>query len=155
VTANISAALDPRCVVLELSGRKKRAVIEELVAALDRAGKIGDAKKLTSELLEREKLTSTALGQGIAVPHTLSSEAPSTTIAVGRAPAGIKYDAPDNKPVTLVFLMVGPPGAHSTHLRLLSRLARYLHDEDFRRALLEADSTDALTRLFEERETPS
>lgn len=152
MTASFSDILDPACVVPELSGRKKRQVIEELVAALARAGKIGDASRLTEEILEREKLTSTAIGHGIAVPHKLSDEAPDTALAVGRAPAGVKFDAPDNEPVTLVFLLVGPTGAHGAHLRLLSRLSRYLHDPGFRDALRSAADAEDITRLLAERE---
>lgn len=150
--ATISGILDPRCVVLELSSRRKQDVVEELLAGLDAAGKIGNRAQLAREIMEREKLTSTAIGHGIAVPHRLSSEVSETTLAVGRAPAGIKFDAPDNQPVTLVFLLVGPAGAHTLHLRLLSRLSRYLHDEAFRRALLEAATAEDIVRLFEEQE---
>jgi fructose-specific phosphotransferase system IIA component len=152
VTATLSDILDPRCVVLELSGRKKRAVIEELVGTLEAAGKVTNARRLTSELLEREKLTSTAIGHGVAVPHKLSEEVPQTAFAVGRASDGVKFDAPDNEPVTLVFLLVGPAGAHGTHLRLLSRLSRYLHDPAFRDALRAAGTAEELTRLIADRE---
>ena len=152
MAATISEILDPRCVVLELAGKRKREVIEELVNTLDAAEKIDDAARLTAELMEREKLTSTAIGHGIAVPHKLSSEVSASAMAVGRAPSGIKFDAPDNQPVTLVFLLVGPAGAHGTHLKLLSRLSRYLHDQSFRAALLEAPDAESLARLFTERE---
>ena len=152
MTASFSEILDPTCVVLELSTRKKRPVIEELVAALENAGKIGDARTLAEEILEREKLTSTAIGHGIAVPHRLSDQVPETTLAFGRSSAGVKFDAPDNAPVTLVFLLVGPTGAHTAHLRLLSRLSRYLNDPEFRGALHAAQSAEEVARLFAERE---
>ncbi|MFP4373917.1 MAG: PTS sugar transporter subunit IIA [Spirochaetaceae bacterium] len=152
MTAPFSEILDASCVVLELSARKKRAVIEELVATLKSAGKIGDARTLVDEILEREKLTSTAIGNGIAVPHKLSDEVPETTLAFGRSSEGIKFDAPDNIPVTLVFLLVGPTGAHTAHLRLLSRLARYLHDTEFRTALESEQRAEEIPKLFAERE---
>lgn len=152
MTATLSGILDPRCVVLDLSARRKRQVIEELVTVLDEAGKVGDAEKLVKEILEREKQTSTAIGNGIAVPHSLSDEVPETAMAFGRAPAGVKFAAPDNEPVTLVFLLIGPTGAHTAHLRLLSRLSRYLHDPAFRSNLLEASSVEALVELFGERD---
>ena len=153
MTASFSDILDPQCVVLELSGRKKRAVIEELVDVLAQAGKVGDAGALKKEILEREKLTSTAVGHGIAMPHKLSAEAQETALAFGRSPTGVKFDAPDNEAVTLVFLLVGPAGAHTAHLRLLSRLSRYLHDATFRDALRSAQSADEIARLFAERES--
>ncbi len=155
MTASFSKMLDPSCVVLELSARKKRPVIEELVATLESAGKIGDTRTLADEILEREKLTSTAIGHGIAVPHKLSDQVTETTLAFGRSSQGVKFDAPDNAPVTLVFLLVGPTGAHTAHLRLLSRLSRYLNDTDFRSALHEAQTAEEVTRLFADRESRS
>ena len=152
MTATLSDILDPRCVVLELTARRKRQVIEELVSTLDAADKVGNAKKLAKEILEREKLTPTAIGHGVAVPHKLSEEVPETALAIGRVAGGVKFGAPDNQPVTLVFLLIGPNGAHTAHLRLLSRLSRYLHDPAFRSSLLEAPSAEALVDVFAERE---
>ncbi|MFP4204682.1 MAG: PTS sugar transporter subunit IIA [Spirochaetaceae bacterium] len=152
MAAALSDILDPRCVIPELRSRRKRDVIDELVSTLEATDKVRDARRLADEIMEREKLTSTAIGHGIAVPHRLSEEVPQTAMAIGRAPGGVKFDAPDNEPVTLVFLLVGPAGAHGTHLRLLSRLSRYLHDASFRQALLAASEAEELTRLLTERE---
>ena len=152
MAATIVEALDPRCVSLDLKAKKKPEIIRELVALLADAGMITDADTVTREVLEREALTTTGIGGGIAIPHCLSASASTTRIAFGRRKSGAKFDAVDKRPVQLFFLMVGPPGAHNDHLRLLSRLARYLHDTKLRQALLGARNADEVLALFHDRE---
>lgn len=149
---SIADALDESCVKLDLGSRRKPELVRELVDVLAQAGKIADADTVTREVLEREALTTTGIGGGIAIPHCLSSSANRTVLAVGRRASGAKFDSVDKRPVYLFFLMVGPPGAHNEHLRLLSRLARYLHDPGLKKALLDARSPADVVEIFRERE---
>ncbi len=149
---NIVDALDASCIRLELTGRKTPEIIRELVNAVAEAGRINDADLVTAQMLERESLASTGIGGGIAIPHCLSAAAEETVLAVGRNRSGARFDAVDKRPVTLFFLMVGPPGAHYEHLRLLSKLARYLHDPSLKKALLDAQSPQDVVAAFESRE---
>jgi len=75
-----------------------------------------------------------------------------TAMAFGRKLEGARFDAVDNQPVALFFLLVGPEGSHTEHLRLLSRLSRYLHNPGFRQALLSASSPQDVLQAFAERE---
>jgi len=152
VIDSISRALDRECIRLELNGRKKPEIVRELVDVLASAGKIDDAEAITRLVLEREALTSTAIGDGIAIPHCLSDSVTRTTMAFGRKRGGAKFNAVDKRPVELFFLMVGPPDSPNEHLRLLSRLSRYLHDPGLRESLLSATDADEVLRLFRERE---
>jgi mannitol/fructose-specific phosphotransferase system IIA component (Ntr-type) len=152
VAENIIDALDASCVRLELTGKRKPEIIGELVGALASAGRIDDAELVTAQILERESLASTGIGGGIAIPHCLSSAAKGTVLGIGRKRAGARFDAVDKRPVTLFFLMVGPPGAQHEHLRLLSKLARYLHDPSLKTELLEARSPDDVVAAFASRE---
>lgn len=152
MTERIIDALDTCCIKLELDGRKKLDIIRELVALIADGGRITDADLVVSQILERESLATTGIGSGIAIPHCLSEAARETVLAVGRKRAGAKFDAVDRRPVSLFFLMVGPPDAHNEHLRLLSRLARYLHDPSLKEGLLEAASPEEVLALFEARE---
>jgi len=145
-------ALDSSCIALDLSGKKKPEIIRELVDLLAQGGKIDDADEVTRKVLEREQLTTTGIGGGIAIPHCLSPAASETHIAFGRKKSGARFDAVDKRPVQLFFLMVGPPGAHNEHLRLLSKLARYLHDPGLKQSLLSAREADEIIDLFRERE---
>ncbi|MFW5742696.1 MAG: PTS sugar transporter subunit IIA [Spirochaetota bacterium] len=145
--------LDESCVKLEIAARRKPEIIRELVEVLASAGKISDADEVTRRVVEREEMTTTGIGGGIAIPHCLSAAAPETTLAFGRSTRGAKFDAVDKRPVRLFFLMVGPPGAHNDHLRLLSRLARYLHDPELKQTLLDAEDAATVVSVFAERET--
>lgn len=148
----LAEALDPACVELDLNGRRKPEIVRELVELLGRAGKIQDVAGVTDLVLEREELTTTGIGGGIAIPHCLAESVDSTVLAFGRKLSGAKFDAVDKRPVFLFFLMVGPPGAHNEHLRLLSKLARYLHDPRLKQALLDADTPEQIVEVFRERE---
>ena len=148
----IGEALDSRCIRLELDARRKPEIVRELVDLLAQAGRINDAQMVTRQVLEREALTTTGIGGGIAIPHCLSAAATETHLAFGRKTAGAKFDAVDKRPVQLFFLMVGPPDAHNEHLRLLSKLARYLHDPRLKQALLTVQDVAEVVELFRQRE---
>jgi fructose-specific phosphotransferase system IIA component len=143
--------LDPACIDLNLKAKRKPELIEELVTLLNQGGKISDADRLTTEVVEREKLASTGIGRGIAIPHALSTTVTETVLAFGRH-KGARFDAVDNKPVKLFFLLVGPEGTQAEHLRVLSRLARYLHDDAFCNALRNASAPAEVIAAIESKE---
>jgi fructose-specific phosphotransferase system IIA component len=148
----LSELLDPDCIELDLKSRRKKDIIRELAEVLTRGGKISDTEALARGILEREKLTSTGLGDGIAIPHCMSSQVQETLIAFGRKASGVRFDAIDNRPVKLFLLLVGPADDHNRHLKVLSKLARYLHDDAFCRKLLEAENAGAVIQAFREKE---
>ena len=148
----ISEALAPECVNLALQGRRKPDVIHELVEMLADCGHISDAATVEAAVLDREELTTTGIGGGIAIPHCLTSEVERTILGVGRAKRPVRFEAVDNKPVTLFFIMVGPEGAHNEHLRLLSKLARYLHDTTLKQELLRASTPEEIVGLLAAKE---
>jgi mannitol/fructose-specific phosphotransferase system IIA component (Ntr-type) len=137
---------------LDLEGKKKQAIIAELVGLLAEADLISEPKQLIRELMKRERLSSTGIGDGIAIPHALSGNADRTVMAFGRKRTGAKFDAVDKQPVFLFFLLVGPKGAHTEHLKLLSKLSRVLHDPDLRKKLLAVDSAKEVIDLLRQRE---
>ena len=144
----ISDLLDPRSVETDLAAAGKREAIEEMVAVLARAMRVPEPERLAQELLERERLASTGVGGGIALPHKLLEGFDRSAIALGRSRGGIAFDAADGQPVTVLFLIVGPAGQHAEHLRLLSRLARLLRDESLTRELVNApDAAGMLAAL--------
>ncbi len=148
----ISDAIASECIDLSLQVRRKPEVIHELVAMLERAGRIANAAAVEAAVLAREELTTTGIGGGIAIPHCLTSEVESTVLGIGRSRRPVRFDAVDNKPVSLFFLMVGPEGAHNEHLRLLSKLARYLHDTSLKQGLLHARGAEEIVQLLREKE---
>ena len=150
---NISELLNPACIELDLSAKKKPDILRELSSVLARCGDVGNQDKLYKELLKREKMTSTGIGSGIAIPHCLSSQVKEMHVAFGRKLEGAKFDAVDNQPVSLFFLLAGPEGAHSRHLQILSRLARYLHDPAFCQELHTASSPEEVIDAFRRKES--
>ena len=148
----LSGILDERCVKLDLKARRKPDVLGELSEVLAAVHDIDDPSALAEELAEREKLSSTGIGNGIAIPHKLSGRVRQTGMAFARAPRGVKFDAVDRQPVRLFFLLVGPENTHTEHLKLLSRLSRYLHDPGFVRGLLEAATPQDVLDVFRQRE---
>ncbi|MBN1834771.1 MAG: PTS sugar transporter subunit IIA [Spirochaetales bacterium] len=144
--------LDPGCIELALKARRKEEALAELAGLLARAGRIADPEELTKALVAREKLTSTGIGAGIAIPHAMLPGLQETILAIGRKPEGLPFDALDRKPVQLIFLLAGPPGRELVHLQLLSRLARLLRDPTFREALMSAATPQEVLELLRERE---
>lgn len=148
----LSNLLNPECIELDLKSRKKKDIIRELAQVISRSGVIGDTAALGEEILKREKLSSTGLGGGIAIPHCMTDQVDEAHIAIGRKTDGVRFDAIDNRPVNIFILLVGPSGDHTTHLQVLSKLARYLHDNSFCRRLLEAGTNAEVVEAFREKE---
>jgi fructose-specific phosphotransferase system IIA component len=140
------------CIKLDLEARRKKKAVIELVDLLAGAGKIKNPAELADEILERENLASTGIGHGIGLPHCLTGLLDKTVIAFGRSEGGIPFDAADNRPVHLIFLMAGPKSATALHLQILSKLSRLLTEKDFREKLLQAKSPEEVIELFRQGE---
>lgn len=133
-----------------LKAKGKKEVVEELVNFLVEAGEIEDKEELIKALLQRERLGSTGIGQGVAIPHAKSDVVRGVIAAFGRSPQGIEFDAVDGKPAHLFFLLVAPTDSTGPHLRALARLSRLLRDKSFREALRKADSDEDLVRVIKQ-----
>jgi fructose-specific phosphotransferase system IIA component len=144
--------LEVGTIKLELEARKKNEALQELVELLHRSGRIEDPQAALNGLIDRERLSSTGIGSGIAIPHLLSPDVKQTFMAFGRKREGLRFDSVDNQPVTLVFLVVGPKRQEYAHLRLLSRMSRLLHDESLRRSLLEAETPEEILQILRREE---
>ena len=103
-------------------------------------------------MLEREKRGSSGIGEGIAIPHIMSSEVSQTIMAFGQSKKGINFASIDGKPIHLVFLLIGPASNAMLHLKILAKLCRFLHNSLFKEALLNADSREEIIQAFVEEE---
>lgn len=151
----ISEILAPDRITLELESKKKPELIEELVRLVDASGKTSDGDRLLAQVLERESISTTGIGNGIAIPHCLSETVEETLLAFGRKRDGARFDSVDNQPVSIFFLLIGPAGAEGEHLRVLSKLARYLHDRTFCQALLDAETNEEVMSALRVKEGKS
>ena len=101
-------------------------------------------------LEEREQLASTAIGDGIAIPHGKLDSVGHLVGALGRAVDGIEFESIDGKPTNLVFMLVAPASSTGVHLKALARLSRLFRDADFRKRLLDAPSAEAMYQVIVE-----
>jgi PTS system nitrogen regulatory IIA component len=139
--------LTPRGVVAQLRVTGKKQALQEI--ARRAAGLTGFAEKRIYDVLaERERLGSTGIGKGIAVPHGKLDELPRLCGMFARLERPIPFDAIDNQPVDLVFMLLAPAGAGAEHLRALARVSRLLRDATMCQKLRGTDSADALFALL-------
>ena len=138
--------------VIDMKARTKKEALAELVSALAPNTTGLDAKELIDLLLERERLGTTAMGDGIAIPHTRLETLGRLVASFGRSRQGVDFESVDGNPTHLFFLLVAPGKEGSQHLLTLARLSRLLGRPEFRRRLMEVESVDELFRAFEEEE---
>ena len=140
----ITDILQETSVVGTLVGRSKADVIEELAGVLARDHGEIDRQRLIQALEDRERLNSTALGDGVAIPHGKLPGLKRVLAAFGRSRAGVDFQSLDGKPTHLFFLLVAPEDSAGAHLKALARISRLLKDEGFRARLMEASSAHDL-----------
>jgi len=106
------------------------------------------ARRLTEVLLEREKLGSTGVGEGVAIPHGKLPGVSGLLAAFGRSSKGIDFDAIDKRPAQLFFVLFAPENSAGIHLKALARISRLFKSAQFRKAILEAPDRNAVYRLI-------
>ncbi len=144
----IAPLIRPENVVLDLDAASKKRLFE-LAGQLFQSNCGISAGEVFDSLFSREKLGSTALGYGIAIPHGRVKGLKDTACACIRLKAPIDFDAPDNLPVDLVFILLAPATATDLHLQILGELAQMLSDAGFRERLRKAPDAEALRALIE------
>jgi PTS system nitrogen regulatory IIA component len=137
-------------VIPDLQAITKEGVLEELARLLAGPPTGTDAARLTAVLRERERLNSTAIGEGIAIPHGRLAGLRNVVAGFARSRAGVDFDSVDKQPTHLFFVLVAPDDAAAMHLKALARISRLLKDKDFRARLLSLEGNDALFRAIVE-----
>jgi len=140
--------ISPQLIKLELAATKKVDAIKELIELLDKAGFVTDAEAFLKSVLEREKVGSTGIGKGIAIPHSRTSTVREVVVAIGRSRPGIEFEALDNKPVQLIFLIAAPVESGGLYLKALARLSRLLRYQEFRNDLMEAKTVEDIIKII-------
>jgi PTS system nitrogen regulatory IIA component len=144
---NIKDFLQPQAVVAELTGTTAAEVLAELCRPVAQAHGL-DAARLVQVLLDREKLGSTGVGDGVAIPHGKLPGLPALVAVFGRSRAGVEYRAADGKPARLFFALFAPENSAGAHLKALSRVSRVFRVPAFREAILAAPSAEEIHRLI-------
>lgn len=136
-------------VISDLKARGKRAAMEELCQALGKEHPSLDMNSLMEVLVERERLGSTGIGDGIAIPHGKLPDLDDLMLSFGRSVDGVDFDSLDGKPAHLFFLVVAPENSAGTHLKALARISRLLKSNVVRRELLEAKDAQDIYSIIE------
>lgn len=151
----ITEMLKQSFILGELQAQTKREALAELVGLFQAGGSSFDAEKMLHVLLEREKLGSTGIGDGIAIPHGKIDGLEEMVVAFGRSRQGIDFEAMDGRPVHLFFLLLAPENSAGLHLKALAKISRMLKDAPFRQRLLEAPETEDLYRIIARKDEES
>src|SRR5713101_6436135 len=142
----ITDILSADMIIADLKGTTKPDILSELAKLLTAKYKEISLRDLIAVLAERERLGSTAIGDGIAIPHGKLRGVKKITGAFGRHTEGVDFDSLDGNPSQLFFVLLAPEDSASLHLKALARVSRLLKDNSFREHLLAAKDADALYR---------
>lgn len=140
----ISDVLDPNTVIPTLKSTDKVSVIKELAEMLADAHPVINKDRLIEALLEREKLCSTAVDAGVAIPHAKLSGITNIIVGFGRSEKGLEFDSLDRLPTQLFVILVSPENTVGEHIDLLARISMIFKHADFRTRLLKAGSKEEL-----------
>ncbi|MBQ7758089.1 PTS fructose transporter subunit IIABC [Anaerotignum sp.] len=148
----ISELLQKESIAIGKKPRNKNAAIDHLVELLAKSGNLKDKGKFKQAILEREKLSTTGIGEGIAIPHGKSSAVKKAALAAMVVPEGVDFESADGQDAHLLFMIAVPENGANFHLEVLERLAAMLMDEDFRKKLMEAKNPSAFLEIISREE---
>jgi nitrogen PTS system EIIA component len=145
--------IKPECFVPLLDEKTREDALRRMVRVLADKGIIRNEDDIFARLMEREGIQSTAVGNGIAIPHCFSDQVADLVITVARAPQGIGFDSFDGAPTRVIFLLLGNREGHGLHLKALARIARLIKSTGFIEKVIAAETVEGMVRAFEEEET--
>jgi fructose-specific phosphotransferase system IIA component len=148
----ISDILTENLVVSGLGGTSKDDIINAMVDLIGKSQKVQDREKVRQAIFDREKLMSTGVGNGFAIPHGKTDAVTDIVAAFAVTAKPIDYQSLDEKPVRLVFLLVGKDSMVGPHIKLLSRISRLMNKDQFRNQLLTLHSPREIIELFRQEE---
>jgi len=139
------------CVLTELEGKTKKAVVTELVEVLaKKKSQLKNVDSVVEAIMKRESTGSTGIGQGVAIPHAKSEDVTRIVASLGISKAGVDFDSLDGEPVYIIFLMVAPPESISEHLQAIAKISRLLKDKFFRQSLRDAQTPSEIIKIIKE-----
>lgn len=155
VTSNINGIhelLSPDTVSVQMKAATKPEVLDKMLHLLAGHPNIKDFEGVRRAVLSREKIMSTGVGKGLALPHAKTAAVDGIAAAFATTEVPIEYGSIDNLPVRLLFLMVSTENAKTQHIKILSRISRLMNEADFRERLLAATRSEDIIKYFYEGE---
>ena len=150
--AKITDYITVDMVSLDLKAKNKKEALLELSQLLGVSDSIDNYDVIETALIEREKLGSTGIGKGVAIPHAKTDFAKKLTIAFGRSKNGVNFESLDGKNVNLFFEFASPISDSSTYLKILARISRLIRDEKFRNKLINASTSQEIVDIIKAEE---
>ncbi|HEM6115906.1 TPA: PTS sugar transporter subunit IIA [Streptococcus suis] len=145
----IQDLLNKNVMILDLQASTKEAAIDEMINRLVEEGVVNDFVTFKEGIMARESLTSTGLGDGIAMPHSKNTAVVEPTVLFAKSSSGVDYEALDGQPTYLFFMIAAPEGANDTHLAALAELSKYLMKDGFADELRQINTPDGVIATFD------
>ena len=136
------------CINIDLKGKTKSEIIDEMVDILYNNGKLNDREEYKKEILKREAQSSTGMEEGIAIPHGKTNAVKIPTVAIGISKKGVDYESLDGEPSHLFFMIAAPENSNDSHIELLSKITTLLLEDDIREALLNVKSKEEVLDIL-------
>jgi fructose-specific phosphotransferase system IIA component len=144
--------LDRGCIKARLQADNKNDAIKELIDLLAENGALAEPAAALQAVLEREKVRTTGIGMGLALPHGKYPHGRKPVIAIGLKPDGLDFDSVDGRPVDIMVLMVSPANQVAQHIQALARISRFLSFDGFRKDLRKATTADEIYEVVKRKE---
>jgi len=148
----ISEILEVEFISPKVEGNDKETVLNNMVDLVSKSSKIIDKEKVRNAIFNREKIMSTGVGKGFAIPHGKTDGITDIVAAFGITENDINFESLDGEPVKFIFLLVGKENLVGPHLKLLSRISRLLNKDEFRAKLASTTTSEEIKELFEQEE---
>jgi mannitol/fructose-specific phosphotransferase system IIA component (Ntr-type) len=148
----VSDLLEEKFIINGFKGETKEEIIMELIDLFKDDQRTSNLDDVKICVLEREKIMSTGVGKGFAIPHGKTNSITDILAAFGKSKKAIDYNALDGEPVYLVFLLVGKDAFVGKHIKLLSRISRLMNSDEFRKKLMNAKEKNEILKIFKEEE---
>ena len=148
----IGDILTEEMVLTNLEGSTKNEIIDAMIDLVGKSPKVIDKEKVREAIFEREEIMSTGVGNGFAIPHGKTDAVSDIVAAFAVTAEPIDYQSLDEKPVRLVFLLVGKDNMVGPHIKLLSRISRLMNKEEFRNRLIEMKTPREILETFKKEE---
>lgn len=149
---NLFSLLEPETILSELEVSSKKELISILVESLENKVGLEHIEEIKSAVWEREKIMSTGVGKGLAIPHCKTSLVHENYGAFAVLKEPLEFNSIDSNPVRLAFLLIGPNEKNSLHIKLLSRISRLMNSGTFRDKVLNCENSNQILEAFQEEE---
>ncbi len=148
----ISEILTEDVIGVKITAKDKNDAINQMIDLAEKSGKIIDVEEVKKCVFEREKLVSTGVGKGFAIPHGKTDAVSDVVASFATLKEPIEFESIDNEKVNLIFLLIGKDTLLNVHIKLLSRVSRLMNKDEFRERLLKAKTKKQLLDAFSEEE---